>query len=373
VKARIMIDATSTSIGGGYTYLVNVIPGVCRRAPESRFRLLLRNAKLAEVMPDLPNLEIEQLPDASIVRRLADIYFEFGGKAAKWRADLYFSVGEMTPVNLPCPSIAGFQNGCVFSWEVKQPNFRERLRINTLWLLARLSALRCDRIFFVSEDSARWIGDSLRISEERRVAIHHGIDTTLWADAVPYRDHPRPYILTVGSIYKHKNFIRLIDAWVELAERVPGAPDLIIIGDDYDVEHAEGMEASRRAGGNLAERIHILGAVPYEDVRSYYAGAALFVFPSYLETFGIPLLEAMAAGVPSVASDIPVFREIAGDAAIYADPFDSSALAAAMEAALRPETSAKLIRRGHERLPEFSLDHNIVGTLELFQSTLGSD
>ena len=58
MKARIMIDATSTSIGGGYTYLVNVIPGVCRRSPESRFRLLLRNAKLADAMPDLPNLPL---------------------------------------------------------------------------------------------------------------------------------------------------------------------------------------------------------------------------------------------------------------------------------------------------------------------------
>ena len=276
MKARIMIDATSTSIGGGYTYLVNVIPGVCRRAPESRFRLLLRHPKLVDAMPDLPNLEVEKLPEAGVGRRLADIYFRFGRTAAKWRADLFFSVGEMTPVHLPCPSIAGFQNGCVFSWEVKQPNLRERLRINTLWLLACLSAWRCNRIFFVSEDSARWIGDSLRIPEERRAAIHHGIDASTWANAVPHRGHPRPYILTVGSIYKHKNFIRLIDAYVEMAKRSPDAPDLIIIGDEYDIEHANGMEAARRAGGELAERIHILGAVPYEDVRSYYAGAALF-------------------------------------------------------------------------------------------------
>jgi glycosyltransferase involved in cell wall biosynthesis len=224
----------------------------------------------------------------------------------------------------------------------------------------------------VSEDSARWIGDSLRIPEERRAVVHHGIDPTSWANAAPRRDQPRPYILTVGSIYKHKNFIRLVDAYVEMARRNPEAPDLIIIGDEYDAVHKRGMEASRRAGGDLAERIRILGAVPNDEVRAYCAGAALFVFPSYLETFGHPLLEAMAAGVPTVASDLPVFREIAGDAAIYADPFDVSALAAAMEQALRPERSTELVRRGHERLKEFSLDRTVTGTLALFESVLGS-
>ena len=66
---------------------------------------------------------------------------------------------------------------------------------------------------------------------------------------------------------------------------------------------------------DVAERIHILGEVPYADIKQYYAGADLFVFPSYLETFGHPLLEAKASDEPTLASDIPEIREVAWDAA----------------------------------------------------------
>jgi glycosyltransferase involved in cell wall biosynthesis len=115
------------------------------------------------------------------------------------------------------------------------------------------------------------------------------------------------------------------------------------------------MEQARRATGELAERIHILGEVPYADVRAYYANADLFVFPSYLETFGHPLLEAMASGLPVVAADIPVFREIGGDAAFYADPHKTDAIASAMEEALYvPRAREALRRRGLERVQHFT-------------------
>ncbi len=79
--------------------------------------------------------------------------------------------------------------------------------------------------------------------------------------------------------------------------------------------------------------------------------AVLFVFPSYLETFGHPLLEAMAAGVPLVASGIDSFREVAGDAALFFPYDDVDALANAIEYALGPETAAELVRQGNARDP----------------------
>ena len=131
------------------------------------------------------------------------------------------------------------------------------------------------------------------------------------------------------------------------------------------------MLRARDAAGEFAEWIHILGEVPYADIQEYYREACMFVFPSYLETFGHPLLEAMAVGVPVVASDIPVFREIAEDAAVYADPFSTASLAKAMESVLASESGRRaLVKRGQERIQQFTWTQSAKKLLSLFQDVL---
>ena len=176
----------------------------------------------------------------------------------------------------------------------------------------------------------------------------------------------------MSTIYRYKNFVKLIEAYAVLARRRDDVPDLIIIGDDQDSEYAAQMERARLATGeDVAERIHILGEVPYADIKQYYAGADLFVFPSYLETFGHPLLEAMASGIPTVAADIPVFREVAGDAAFYADPHKADALASAMEDALFASRAREtMIKRGRERVRSFSWDATAQNLSALFDDVL---
>jgi glycosyltransferase involved in cell wall biosynthesis len=373
---RVLIDATGASIGGGYTYLVNVIPRLCALAPRAEFRLLLRNDRLVEVLTPHAeresNFEIVSLPSVGIGARLLHVFFVMPSLAKDWRADVYFSVGEIAPPSMPCASIAGFRNANVFTRDTTVPRLRDWLRFNALWCIARLAAWRCDRIMFVSHASARWIGDSLSLPEARRAVIHHGIDAELWSAAEPFQGHPRPYILSVSSIYYYKNYVRLIQAYTQLANRIgpERAPDLIIIGDDNDVAYRAEMDAAREAAGELAAQIHILGSVPYEDVMSYYRGAVLFVFPSFLETFGHPLLEAMAAGTPLVAADIESFREVAGEAARFAAHDDVGAISAAIEDALDPKVAEDLVRRGKEHIQRFSWDASVAQLLELFASVI---
>ena len=102
-------------------------------------------------------------------------------------------------------------------------------------------------------------------------------------------------------------------------------------------------------------------------MSAWYAGADLFVFPSYLESFGFPLLEAMASDVPVVAADIPVFREICRDAAFYADPHSAQALSGAMEDALFvADAREMLIKRGRERVREFTWERSAERLVTLF-------
>jgi glycosyltransferase involved in cell wall biosynthesis len=373
---RILIDGSMAKGGGGFTYLVNILPRLTAMAPDDRFRVLVRSERLAGSIRPSPNLEVDLLPDAPWPQRLRFTYRDVPRLAKAWGADLYFSAGESAPLRAPCPMIAAFRNPNVYTALDQGWSWKQRLRLRVLREVSRLSARACDRIMFVSEDSARWIGDSLDIPARRRAVVHHGIDAAAWArseDASP-SPHRQSYILSVSSVYRYKNFVRLIEAYAALGLRREDVPDLVIIGDDQDPAYSAQMQRARAATGELAERIHILGEVPYADIKAYYAGAELFVFPSYLETFGHPLLEAMASGVPTVAADIPVFREIGADAAFYADPHKTDALASAMEEALfAPRARETLIKRGRERVREFGWDSTAARLSSLFDEVLAEN
>jgi len=371
---RILIDGTMAKGGGGFTYLVNILPRLVEIAPEDQLRVLVRSERLARSIESKPNLEIDLLPEVSPLQRLRFTYRDLPRLVKAWGADLYFSAGESAPLRASCPMIASFRNPNVYASIDQGWSWKQQLRLRVLREVSRLSARACDRIMFVSEDSAGWIGDALGVPARRRAVVHHGMDAAAWAR--PNDDTSPPtlasYILSVSSIYRYKNFVRLIEAYAALAARRDDVPDLIIIGDDQDSEYAARMESARLAAGEgIAERIHILGEVPYAEVKDYYAGAELFVFPSYLETFGHPLLEAMASRVPTVAADIPVFREIAGDAAFYADPHKTESLASAMEDALfSPRAREALVKRGRERLRQFTWDATARNLSALFDDVL---
>jgi glycosyltransferase involved in cell wall biosynthesis len=353
---RILIDGSMAKGGGGFTYLVNILPRLAALRPEDQFRVLVRSERLASSIAPTSNLEVELLPDVSWPQRFRFTYVEVPRRIHAWQADLYFSAGESAPLRASCPMIASFRNPNVYTSIDQGWSRKQRLRLGLLREVSRLSSRSCDRIMFVSEDSSRWIGDALAIPEARRAVVHHGIDAAAWTGPRKRRASPHwSYILSVSSIYRYKNFVRLIEAYTALARQNEDMPDLVIIGDDQDPQHSADMQRAREAAGDLAEHIHLLGEVPYSEIKAFYAGAELFVFPSYLETFGHPLLEAMASGVPTVAADIPVFREVGGDAVFYADPHKTEALAGAIQEALYTQTAREtLIKRGHDRVRSFS-------------------
>jgi glycosyltransferase involved in cell wall biosynthesis len=372
---RILFDGTNAKSGGGFTYLVNIVPRLAAIAPADRLRVLVSSEAVARSIPPSPNLEIDLLPPVSWLRRLRVTHIDVGRVARSWGADLYFSAGEVAPVLVPCPTIASFRNPNLYTAIDQGWGWKQRIRMRILRGVSRLSARSCDRILFVSEDSARWIGDALSIPVERRAVVHHGIDPDAWKPPErpdPSRRHGHSsYILSVSSVYRYKNFVRLIEAYTALARRHDDMPDLLIIGDIVDEDYSEQMQRARDEAGELAMRIHLLGEVPYAEIKSYYAGAELFVFPSYLETFGHPLLEAMASGVPTVASDIPVFHEIAGDAVLYADPHDTESLASTMEEALfTPRVRERLRASARDRVGAFSWDRTARNLLALFDEVL---
>ena len=370
---RVLVDASMATSGGGYTYLVSMVPALAAAARGAEFLVLVRNAAQAEAIAPSANVEIRVLPEIGLLGRIGFVALRAAGVAKTWGADVYFSVAEYAPLGAPCPVVVSLRNANVFTSLDLGWGRYQTFRLRTLRRLATLIAKRAARVVFVSHDSASWMGDAAGIPPEHRAVIHHGTDAGAWRGAMATTGAPEaPSILSLSSIYRYKNCVRLVEAYCELAARIPDAPPLVIVGDDQDAKHSRELKQALENAGSLASKIRLVGEVPYEEIISFYRDAVLFVFPSYLETFGHPLVEAMAAELPVVASDIPVFREIAGEAAIYVDPFDVQDIARGMERVLTDaRLAASLSSSARERTSVFTWQAAAGKLVDLLEEVIG--
>ncbi|HEX2069167.1 MAG TPA: glycosyltransferase family 1 protein [Actinomycetota bacterium] len=176
----------------------------------------------------------------------------------------------------------------------------------------------------------------------------------------------QPYILFVGTLEPRKNLIALVRAHRRLAGR----------GFDHSLVLAGGwgwnsgplkQELSLDAPGSIA----VTGQVSSEEVDTLYRGATALVYPSLYEGFGLPVLEAMARGVPCIVSKTTSLPEVAGDAAVFVDPKNIEELASAIERVTKdPKLQEDLRKRGLTRAAEFSWDETARRTLEVYKSIL---
>ena len=176
----------------------------------------------------------------------------------------------------------------------------------------------------------------------------------------------KPFILSLGTLEPRKNYARLIEAYARLRRQMPHAPDLIIVGGKGWL-YEEIFAAARKWGHG---GVRFLGFVPDEDLPALYSLAALFVFPSLYEGFGIPPLEAMACGTPVVCSDRPSLPETANDAALMVDAEDVERLAAAMRRVLEDEAlRARLVEKGFAQAQRFTWEKAAQRLLTVYQET----
>lgn len=183
-----------------------------------------------------------------------------------------------------------------------------------------------------------------------------------------YRIRP-PYLLYVGGLNGRKNIPRLLEAYAHLRARHP-AVTLVIAG-RRQWQAGAIDEAFRRLA--LEGRVHFTGYVADADLPALYSAAELFVFPSLYEGFGLPPLEAMACGTPVVTTNVSSLPEVVGDAALMVDPYDSAALAAALERALTDSAlRAELRCKGLQRAAQFSWERTARETLAVYRQVLAA-
>jgi glycosyltransferase involved in cell wall biosynthesis len=178
----------------------------------------------------------------------------------------------------------------------------------------------------------------------------------------------RPYLLYVGTLKPHKNIPTLIRAFALLRGRKQVEQQLLIVGDDP--RWKEGLVSLCSQLG-IAGHVSFFPHVAHAILPQVYAGADLMVMPSFIEGFGLPVLEAMACGTPVVCSRVASLPEVAGDAAEYFEPTSVEDLAAAMEGVLSStERQAELRRRGLERVKLFSWEECARRHCEVYRNLL---
>jgi glycosyltransferase involved in cell wall biosynthesis len=210
------------------------------------------------------------------------------------------------------------------------------------------------------------------VDPSRVFVVHHGLPPGHAGNRPPtHRDGlTLPYILNVSSLFAYKNVHRLLQAYALLRRRHGIRQRLRIIGNEAEYTRQDIYRLAAQLG--VLECVDFLGPMDHEQLRDQYAGADLFVYPSLYETFGLPPLEAMAAGCPVVAANSSSIPEVVGDAAELVDPLDTNAIARGMlhvltDAPLRD----RLIERGRSRAAEFTWERASRETLEILRLAAG--
>jgi glycosyltransferase involved in cell wall biosynthesis len=235
--------------------------------------------------------------------------------------------------------------------------------------LAADHARRADHVIVSSHYAAREIVGHLEIDPDKISVCSPGAPE--WAASIAaardnhvaeptHAGEVQDPILFVGTINARKNITRLLEAYARLRQRRPDAPSLVLAG-----------RAETSLTGDM-QHVSVLGYVSDSERRALYERARMLVLPSLEEGFGLPVLEAMACGVPVVISNRGALPEVAGDAATAVDPMDTGALADEMERLLNPEAAREATRRGLARAAHYSWEACAAAAREAYRAAVAT-
>lgn len=269
-------------------------------------------------------------------------------------ADIFHGLNQRLPERRFRRQVATFHDLFVLTGDYSTPEFRERFALQ-----AKNAAARADLVIAVSAFTASQVMEYLHVPGPRIRIIHHGV---IRRD-IP--DLPREKIvLCVGALQRRKNQAMLIRAFRGLPEDWT----LVLAGSQgYEAADAVNEAANSPAKG----RIHITGYLTDEEIGAWYARASIFAFPSLDEGFGMPVLEAMEAGIPVIAGNNSALPEVCGNAAELIDPRNEDELVSALLRLATDETHrAKLVARGLRRAKDFQWEKAVTETLAVYRELL---
>jgi alpha-1,3-rhamnosyl/mannosyltransferase len=340
---------------GTRTYAVNLARALAR-LPEIELTLLVRLSVQAEELPGRVVTEDQWRDDVAVIHKPAQVFN---------RQELALLFGSSAHVILTYQDMIAYRIPEVFPSDREHEAYRST---------SALSVQAAQGILAYSESSAREIACQFGLQRREITVAPLGVDARWFAHrdkagAAIFRKLKLPprYFFSLATDYPHKNLSGLLGAYALLRSRwTDGEPPALVLAGHSVGARArlyEGMESERLASG-----IIFLGPASPRELRVLYQRAVALVFPSLYEGFGLPPLEAMAAGTPVVALRASSVPEVAGDAALYAEGLSAAALARAMERVAASEQLRSDLRdRGLKRAVLFRWENTARATFDLYR------
>lgn len=361
---KLVIDLRMINVSGIGTYLKNTVPEIIKIYKEVEVLGNLKelkkfnwadNIKIIEFNENIYSIK-EQLLFPKVIPR-CDVFWcphfnvpVFPIKANNIITTIY-DVNHLSSINKS-------------SWLKK--TYAKLLYIN--------ATRKSKTIITISEFSKKEIIKHTKISDKKIELIYCGVDKEKFTKNTKNKENlelPEKYILFVGNIKPHKNLITLLKAYSILSKELQNEYKIVIVGKREGFITKENEISSFIKNQKLNENIFFTGYIHDHQVPLVYANAAIFVFPSLYEGFGLPLLEAMCSETPIISSGAASLPEIGGDAVEYFSPLDEKQLAQKIEYLIKnPALQKELIRKGIIQIENFSWNISVERHINLFNKYL---
>jgi glycosyltransferase involved in cell wall biosynthesis len=291
--------------------------------------------------------------------------------AASRGLDLLHGLAFAAPLASGCPTVVTVHDLTFLRF----PDAFRRSNRLYLSLFTRLSTRRAARVIAVSESTRQDVVALCGVPADRVVAIPNGV-TEAFCPAAPRevaefrrrKGLPERFILFLGTLEPRKNLVRLLDAYAAWRQSSRETVPLVLAGGKgwfYDTIFARVAELG------LEGAVIFPGFVPGEELPWWYRAAELFVYPSLFEGFGLPVLEAMACGTPTITSTASSLPEVAGAAALLVDPEDTAALTDAIARVISEQTlAAELRAAGPRQAARFAWSRTAAETAQVYRQVL---
>ncbi len=279
------------------------------------------------------------------------------------KADVLHCTASTAPLNVKQPLILTLHDVIFLEQSYVKASWYQRLGNTYRSTIVPAIAKKAAHIITVSEYQKTIISERLSIPKEKVSVIHNGVDERFF---IPYNetrvaatlekyDIEPGYIFFLANSDPRKNTTGVLHAFAMLISRFPSSPRLLIKGLKKEqlqlILKKEGLQS-------LINHIDLVGYVQHEDLPSLYQGASMLWFPSFKEGFGLPIIEAMACGVPVITSHTSCMPEIGGDAVFYINPkYPQTITHAATQILENKVTAMELSRKGKERARLFTWDN----------------
>ncbi|HKR96769.1 MAG TPA: glycosyltransferase family 1 protein [Candidatus Angelobacter sp.] len=366
MKIAIDVHSLGTQAGGNETYFRQLVRGLAADPSGNHYTLFHTHPIALEAVCNDPRFTLCEIPKNPISR----LALALPRKLRQIQPDV-FHCQYVQP-------LWGTRKTVVAIHDLAHehfPEFFHPLEALRMKKMVRWTAKRASHILTISEFSAADIAARFHLSRDK-------ITVTYLSPSPEF--HPRdkqqcaahlartygidgPFILYVGRIQARKNLPRLVEAYASI--RKQGITARLVIVGKKDWQFEQLLQKIHELG--LESPVIFPGFVPFDDLPLFYNAAEVFVFPSFFEGFGLPVIESMASGVPTITSFGSSLQEVAGDGALLIDPSDTSSIATALQRALSNQGLRRdLINRGLQRARLFQQDDLAKKALAVYRSLL---